>query len=195
MLLKNPLTSTFVLSRLHCKARHALLAILKCFPHDLTVLDELRPILIELSELSLCASLFQNAFEHHQAVYHSGLAHDSETAADIPGGGFSLMEILVLADIYNTTEEHERAIHTIRRGCRWLQGRADQKYWDVCEDDREFDIPTEDGRVAHFGREGEIEPGMYPLDVNARHRLAIARIKMGEVDEGKVLMLSQLIIS
>ena len=34
--------------------------------------------------------------------------------------------------------------------------------------------------------DGEIHPGMYELDINARHRLAIARIKLGDIAEGKV---------
>ncbi|KZP20521.1 TPR-like protein [Athelia psychrophila] len=34
--------------------------------------------------------------------------------------------------------------------------------------------------------EGELVAGYFPLDVNARHRLAIARIKMGDVEEGKM---------
>lgn len=94
------------------------------------------------------------------------------------------MEILVLADLYNTLGEHEKAVEVIRKGCRWLQGRADQRYWDICEDDREYDLYMPSGE--RVGRDGDVEPGMFPLDVNARHRLAVARIKMGEVDEGKV---------
>jgi general transcription factor 3C polypeptide 3 (transcription factor C subunit 4) len=160
------------------------MAILKRFPHDLTVLSELRPVLIELSDFSTCASLFQRAFEHYQTVHPSGHSVDPETAAETPGGGLGLMELLVLADLYNTLQEYDRAVLTIRRGCRWLQGRSEQRYWDVCDDDREYDV-TLDGRAAS-GKDGKVQPGMFPLDINARHRLAIARIKMGELEEGKV---------
>jgi general transcription factor 3C polypeptide 3 (transcription factor C subunit 4) len=160
------------------------MAILRRFPHDLTVLNELRPILIELSDLTTCTSLFQNASDHYQALYLAGYAIDMSTSSRIPGGGFGLMEVLVLADLYNTIGEYDRAIASIRSGCRWLQGRGEQKYWDLCEDDREYDM-TLDGRDT-LGREGEVQPGMFPLDVNARHRLAVARLKMGEIDEGKV---------
>jgi hypothetical protein len=38
-----------------------------------------------------------------------------------------------------------------------------------------------------------LEPGRYPLDVNARHRLAVARIKLGEIEEGKVCLFLYLI--
>ncbi|KAG6843906.1 hypothetical protein H0H87_011895, partial [Tephrocybe sp. NHM501043] len=166
-------------------ARNAFLAILKRFPHDLTVLAELRPILIELSELSTCASLFQGAFTHYQQTYPSGRGMDLASNTEIPGGGFGLMEVLVLADLYNTLGEYEKAVGVIRRGTRWLQGRREQVYWDGCEDDREFDLPETSPRLG-VGEEGSVEPGRYPMDINARHRLAVARIKMGEIEEGKL---------
>ncbi|KAF8895474.1 hypothetical protein BD779DRAFT_1499735 [Infundibulicybe gibba] len=145
-------------------ARNAFLTILKRFPHDLTVLGELRPILIDLSDLRTCAGLFQQAFDHHQKVFASG-------------------RVLVLADLYNTLGEHEHAIDVIRKGTRWLQGRGDQIYWDRCEDDREYDLL--DGKPRpEASQDGQIEPGRYPLNVNSRHRLAVARIKMGQIEEG-----------
>lgn len=170
------------------QSRHALLGILKRFPHDLTVLDEIRTVLIELSDLPTCATLFQQAFEHYQALYPTGRGPSPSSSAEIAGGGFGLMEVLVLADLYNTIGEHERAIDTIRKGSRWLQGRGEQKYWDMCNDDREFDLPDVE-IPSRAGGDGAIEPGRYPLDVNARHRLAVARIKTGEVEEGKVSMM------
>lgn len=118
-------------------------------------------------------------------MYPSGRGMDVASNTEITGGGFGQMEILVLADLYNILGEHEDAIDVIRRGCRWLQGRADQKYWDSCEDDREYDLPETASRIG-VGEDGGVEPGRYPLDINARHRLAVARIKMGEIDEGKV---------
>jgi len=185
------------------KSRAAFLSILKIFPHDLAVLNTLRPILIELSDLSTCTSLFHAAFTHYQAAYPSGLGMDPTTKSEMPGGGFGLMEVLVLADLYNTQvrlftqtlyaysstlqiqAEYEKAIEVIRHGIRWLQGRVEQRYWDVCEDDREFDLPEMPPRLGNAGEEG-VQAGRYPLDVNARHRLAVARIKRGDVEEGKV---------
>lgn len=145
------------------------------------MLEELRPVLIELSDLSQCASLYQAAFDHYSRSFPFGTATGSTPDSSIPGGGFGPMEVLVLADLYNTLGEFERAVETIRKGCRWLQGRSKQAFWDNCEDDREFDVAE-----GIRGADGDLEPGMYPLDVNARHRLAIARIKMGDIAEGKV---------
>jgi general transcription factor 3C polypeptide 3 (transcription factor C subunit 4) len=99
------------------------------------------------------------------------------------------MEVLVLADLYNILGEYERAESVIRGGLRWLQGRREQRYWDQCADDREFDLPEEEGgprRGGDGGDDDEVPPGRFPLDINARHRLAVARIRMGDVEEAKV---------
>ncbi|KAF8549682.1 TPR-like protein [Imleria badia] len=166
-------------------ARHSLLAILKRFPHDITVLTELRPILIELADFALCATLYQDALEYNQTLNPLGHALDPSIAGQIEQSKFGFIELLVLADLHNTTNEYERAIDTIRKGCRWLQGRATQKFWDVCEDDREYDLPSQEG-AEPVHRAGDVQPGYYPLDINSRHRLAVARIKMGDTDEGKM---------
>ena len=145
------------------------------------MLEELRPILIEGNKIDVCASLHQDAFEHYQELYPTGAGVDPDTGQEIPGGGFDLMHILVLADSYNSTTKYHNAITTIRRGSRWLQGRGSQSYWDACEDDREFDVM---GSVVV--RSGTVAPGMYELDINARHRLAVSRIKLGDIEEGQV---------
>lgn len=155
----------------------------------MTVLAELRPILIEVSDLPLCASLYQAALEHYQTVQPLGpVQHIDPSLAEQtpPNQTFGFIDLLVLADLYNTMSECDNAIQIIRKGCRWLQGRASQRFWDGCVDDREYDIPREDMGNVIIERSGDIQPGHYPLDVNARHRLAIARIKLGDVEEGKV---------
>ncbi|KAF7325830.1 hypothetical protein MKEN_00433700 [Mycena kentingensis (nom. inval.)] len=160
--------------------RHAFLNILKRFPHDLPVLTELRTILIELSDLENCTTLFQAAFEHYQAKYPTGLGPHPTTGEEVPGGGFGYLELLVLADLYNTTGAYGHAVDVIRQGTRWLQGRSEQRYWEMCDDDREYDASGTQRVI-----QGDPQPGMFPLDINARHRLAIARIKMGELEEAK----------
>ncbi|KAI5998108.1 hypothetical protein EDD15DRAFT_2243627 [Pisolithus albus] len=153
------------------------------FPHDTAVLTELRPILIELSEFALCASLYEGALEHYQNLYPLGHALDPSLSKESTSPvEFGLMEIL-----------YDRAVQTVRRGWRWLQGRAAQKFWDVCEDDREYDPSPEEGGIP-AQRYGDVQPGYYPLDINARHRLAVSRIKMGDLGEGKMhatIVLSQ----
>ena len=142
-------------------------------------------ILVELSDLSACATLLQDALTYYIAMHPSGQAKDNVSGLIIPGGGFSRMDLLLLADLYNVLGQYEKAIETIRRGTRWLQGRGDQKYWDLCEDDREYDRDDWPAR-SNFGEGGSVLAGNFELDPNARHRLAVARIKMGDVEEGKV---------
>jgi hypothetical protein len=74
------------------------------FPSDLHVLSELRPILIDLSDLSLCASLFWRSFEHSQSIHIAGPHPDSTEPT------FGVMDFLVVADLYNTLGECERAV-------------------------------------------------------------------------------------
>ncbi|KAJ7734190.1 hypothetical protein DFH07DRAFT_129989 [Mycena maculata] len=178
--------------------RLAFLGILARFPHDLAILSALRPVLVDLGDLPTCASLFQAAFDHYAAAFPSGMGRaaaqvDSDSPpgeqeqTDIPGAGFGLLQVLALADLYDALGEHERAVDVVRRGMRWLQGRAAQTYWDLCADDREFDCPDADNTGARAVDDVDAEDvGGYPLDVNARHRLAIARIKMGEDEEVKI---------
>ena len=47
-----------------------------------------------------------------------------------------------------------------------------------CDDDRKFDIV--DGAVT---RSGTVAPGMHEPNINARHQLAVFRIKMGDIEE------------
>lgn len=165
------------------------MSLLKLLPYSPAALTELRPVLVELGDLTLCAQLFQAAFDHWQHVHPLG---PNSAAVDRDGNeptSLSLLDLLVLADLYNSLGLYERAITAIRRGARWLQGRGADRFWDACPDDREWDIRLQgegDGAAITRTREGNPPPGYHPLDVNARHRLAIARIKLEDFDEGKV---------
>lgn len=157
------------------------MGILKRFPHDLTVLRELHVILVEMSDLKTCANLFQQAFDHYQQMHPTGRMASSPLV-EATGGELTLMEILVLADLYNALSEYEQSVQVIKQGCRWLQGRGAQRHWDACADDREFDSDV----CSRRNPDDMLQPGMYVLDINARQRLAISRIKLGDIEEGKV---------
>jgi len=156
-------------------AKNAYFAILRRFPHDFTVLRELHPTLVELNELNTCAALLQAALDHYISMYPSG----QET------GGVVGMDLLLLSDLYNVLGEYQRAVQVIRQGTRWIQGRLHQQYWEMCDDDREYDLEESPPRPS-AGEGSQVPSGHYELDTNARHRLAVARIKMGDVEEGKV---------
>ncbi|GJJ15577.1 hypothetical protein Clacol_009855 [Clathrus columnatus] len=162
-------------------AKTALLIILKRYPHDVGALEELRPVLVELSEVPFGIELYQNAFDFYQASYPSGKTKDM-AGDEVLGGGFNEIHIIVLADFYNSVHDPEKSIHTIRQGARWLQGRLDQRFWDNEVDDREFDVPE----YPRQDRAAFLDDVSYPLDINLRHRLAIARFMLGDHEEGKM---------
>lgn len=113
---------------------------------------------------------------------HQGLEMNGE--GEIMRNPFRLLDLLVLADLYLALDQPLEAIGTIRSGARWLQGRKNEdEYWDASmNDDREFDLV---GYVREESEAGQIQ-GFFELDVNARSRLAVARIKKGDMGEGKV---------
>ncbi|KAJ7116663.1 hypothetical protein C8R44DRAFT_880019 [Mycena epipterygia] len=161
----------------------AFLGILARFPYNLNILSDLRTVLVDLGDLQTCSTLFQDAFDYYRSPFLSGVGPAASSGLGVPGEGFALLVILVLADLHNILEEYERGIDMIRAGCRWLQGRYEQIYWDLCGDDREFDSESAD--VARTVDAIDIDPGYYELDVNARYRLAIARIKRGKSRRGR----------
>lgn len=163
-------------------ARTAFLAILKQYPHDINALEELRPILVELSDIPRGIQLYQEAFEYYQALHPSGTAQGASGNV-IAGGGFGDMQLIVLADFYNSVGDPERAVTTIRRGARWLQGRSDQRHWENEVDDREYDVEG----FTRSSQDATESEHSYPLDINFRHRLAVARLMLGDHEEGKVI--------
>ncbi|KAF8815242.1 hypothetical protein BYT27DRAFT_7214631 [Phlegmacium glaucopus] len=80
-----------------------------------SVLRELHTILFEFSDLSTCATLLQDALTHSNTIYPSGQGKGNASGLVIPAGGFSQIDLPLLADLYNVLGQHERAIETIRR--------------------------------------------------------------------------------
>ncbi|KAL1658648.1 hypothetical protein GGF50DRAFT_92491, partial [Schizophyllum commune] len=97
-------------------ARASLVALLRRLPHDLNVLAALRPLLVELGDLAACAEFHQTAWKHYQEAFPTGQA-----GADGAVNPFGVLEILVLADLHSALGAHQRAIHVVKTGMRWLQ--------------------------------------------------------------------------
>jgi general transcription factor 3C polypeptide 3 (transcription factor C subunit 4) len=136
-------------------------------------------ILVELNDLPRVARLYQEAFDHYQVLTPSGTVEDSPSS-------FGSRHIIALADFYNSLAQHEKAINTIRAGARWLDGRRADSFWDAVTDDREFSAERLVGESLGENSMSQPPPGEHPLDPNMRHRLAIARLRLGHLTEGKV---------
>ncbi|KAG8934610.1 transcription factor TFIIIC subunit tfc4 [Tulasnella sp. 417] len=153
------------------------LSILKVAPYHMGVLLQLGPIFSLLSEFHRGIALYKESLEYYQ-----------EAMPDGPVGGEDadcLMLLVTLADFCNTIGEYEQSIRGIRDGARWIQGRASQRYWSTATDDREYDVQ---GSVRPAGPDDSTgrPQGFFPLDPNLRHRLALARLGLGDIDEGQM---------
>jgi general transcription factor 3C polypeptide 3 (transcription factor C subunit 4) len=196
----NPISDT------RLQALRTFLAMLKFSPHNMTVIDELLPLLSRLRDWNKGTEILQNAFDYFRSKYphwpppapvldrnvdpalqtlSSQTQTQTQTGAEAP---FRDVHIVALADYCLLLQFYEKAILAVRNGARWLQGRRMEMQWEGLPDDREFDldpgIRKGDGLLLSGGP--GVQSGMHPLDVNMRHRLARARIMMGDHDEGRV---------
>lgn len=154
------------------------LSILKIVPYHLGVLLQLGPLFSELSE-----------FHRGMAIYLGALELFEQTMPDGPSMTEDPMDfrllLITLADFCHVVGEHEQSITTIRNGTRWMDGRASQKYWAAVPDDREFD-PVGYVRTMSLNEATSRPQGFFSLDVNLRQRLAVARLALGDLEEGQV---------
>ena len=163
----------------YSQARQVFLALNDKFPEDMAVVLELQGVLRALNDTGLLITIMERAMHLLQLAHPSGHGVASD-GYDSPGGGFGESAIAILADFCHEIGEYEKAILVVRNGMRWLQGRLEQRFWDGVLDDREYDAPGMP-RVETTGG-----PVGFPLSLNLRQRLAVSRIKIGDLDEGKV---------
>ena len=155
------------------QAHEGFLKILKYQPSDADVLEQLRLIYLEMNEPIRARILFQEAFDYCKA---------NNPGATEPSGNaeFGLLQIIALADFYNNAGEYRTAVSVVRQGARWLDGRLSEcGMWDDLADDREFDV---EGGI----RDNYMPSQIHTLDVNLRHRLAVSRLRLGELAEAEV---------
>jgi len=156
---------------------NSFLSILKIAPHHIGVLQQLAPLLSAASEYQKGIQVFQAALQFYQTTMPEGPG-DLE-ASDC------LILIVTLADFCNIVGEHEQAINAVRDGARWLQGRSEQRYWSASPDDREYDVvgfirPPATNELSRSSQ------ASHALDPNLRHRLCLARLALGDIEEGQV---------
>lgn len=165
------------------EAIQAYRAILKVRPHNSEVLNHLIPILIGMDRISDAVRLLESSrdfnYRHFPEPQHGdGLRFSS----------FRHSEVVTLFDLQLELQEPLSALHMIRQGARWLQGRAHEVWWDdVLEDDREYDRDRDYTRegATEYGRRIEMAPVYPDLDPAFRLRLGWARNKMGDWEEAQ----------
>jgi general transcription factor 3C polypeptide 3 (transcription factor C subunit 4) len=157
------------------QAHEGCLKILKYQPSNADVLEQLRLIYLEMNEPTRARILFQDAFDYCKA--NNPMGPDRETSGNAE---FGLLQIIALADFYNNAGEYRTAVNVVRQGARWFDGRLSESgMWDSLADDREFDVEG-------VTRDGYPPSQIHRLDVNLRQRLAVSRLRLGELIEAEV---------
>ncbi|KAG8773624.1 transcription factor TFIIIC subunit tfc4 [Ceratobasidium sp. 428] len=141
-------------------------SILQLLPHDLTILAQLRDLLVQTGSLARAAELYSAAFEYHLAnsvssqMAQGNIAIDpllESTAEPDSTCKLGTREIAALADLLSGLGEHARAVEVVMRGARWL------------------------GQISDRGDADSIDE---ELDVNLRMRLAVAKLRSGDYQIG-----------
>ncbi|KZT51273.1 TPR-like protein [Calocera cornea HHB12733] len=146
--------------------------LLELHPHNPNVLLQIYQICLELNDLPQALHLYQTAFDFYRKF------PPNEELFGIPS-------LSVLADLQMNTGNVDGAIQSVKSGTRWLQNRSNETFWDLAEDDREYD-PQGFVRDRFEGQEDDQAPGYHPLPFELRHRLAVARLKSGNDVEAQI---------
>ncbi|KDN41099.1 hypothetical protein RSAG8_07653, partial [Rhizoctonia solani AG-8 WAC10335] len=142
-------------------------SILQTLPHDLTILAQLRGLLVQTGDLARATEYYSAAFEHYLSTPRQTIPDPTDMIIDPllaptpiaePTHGFGTREIATLADLLSGLGEHARAVEVVLRGAEWL------------------------GQVPHGADEAALGQS---LDVNLRMRLAVAKLRLGAIDTGK----------
>ncbi|KAJ7462274.1 hypothetical protein B0H11DRAFT_1923294 [Mycena galericulata] len=89
-------------------------------------------------------------------TFPSGFGRSAVSGLEVTGAGFGLLEVLILADLYNILGKYERAI----------DGRQKQAYRDMRGDDREFDCESADVACVVDAID-DTDTGYYEREMNA----------------------------
>ncbi|SNX81647.1 related to transcription factor TFIIIC subunit [Melanopsichium pennsylvanicum] len=186
-------------------AINGMLDILKLQPYDASVVRELVPMLVTTRDYDRGVEVLERwrkssmeAFPNPTvngvldpaltgATATERTAQASSTAPTI--NNFQISEVVTLADLLLLTRKPLETIQVLRQTARWLDGRANEDFWDAVNDDREFDgdidpMIRKERDQEGYGRQVETaEP--HTLDPEVRLRLGKARMMLGDVAEAK----------
>ncbi|CAG8535125.1 815_t:CDS:10 [Ambispora gerdemannii] len=155
--------------------------LLKIIPHDMNVIKQLTSIYTRNNELEKAISLYEDALQYYQTNNFLSL-NNSEDADGI----FSLSDVNIMAELYISIGEYQKAIECIKSAVRWLQGRENEKWWnDVVIDDHEYD-EEDSRRKNNFSKSGLYVGGSKEfLPMELRVKLGQCRLMLDQIEEGK----------
>lgn len=145
--------------------------------HSFDLLMDLHPLIVETKQFAFGADTFRTSFDWHLTNFAGPDDYPPNMAIRM-----TVENIAVTADLCYSIDDLEGVVQVVHQGQRWLQGRSSEKHWDQFEDDREYHPPD-----LHKDEEDEME-GLegFLLDPSLRHRLALARLTLGQHEEALV---------
>nr|XP_018265461.1 uncharacterized protein I303_01827 [Kwoniella dejecticola CBS 10117]OBR87619.1 hypothetical protein I303_01827 [Kwoniella dejecticola CBS 10117] len=150
------------------------------FARDFDVIMEFHPIMLEMNQRSYIVQTMREAFEWHLKTFNPPILESNLGICTM-----SIERIIEIVDDFLVLDDLDQALEIARKGQRWLQGRKAQKNWDNFDkDDREYDPPGT-SRLNAETKEMEDNEG-FELDVHLRHRLALIRLRLGDIDEAMI---------
>lgn len=131
----------------------------------------MRPLLYkDPKNLEMGCRFYREAFEYHLLNFSGPNDQRQDTVNNL-----TINSLIVLVDVLMETNDFESAVNCIKRGQRWLDGRYADQQWALREDDLEY-----------VSADADPPGGGCHLDRNLRHRLALARLKLGDDDQAFV---------
>lgn len=167
------------------RAAQSYMHMLQYRPQNQSIIRQIIPLLFQLDKLDRAIEILQRCEEWNMACFPDPLVDPAMMdAGPDDRNTYESSEVVTLADLLLRAGRPLEALHTIRRGARWLDGRGGETYWDdVLDDDREFDETRDDGdREDDYGRRVAFAPIHY-LEPEFRFLLGVARARLGYGEE------------
>lgn len=143
------------------------------------MLRELLPLLRQAGNISKATTLARACFDYFRETY-------PYPEDDPDGVHFGASDLSMLAACLIEEKNYSEAVHVLRTGARWLQGRIKQASWDALADDREFDLTRKSRPDFLKEPRAQREAEVFDLDLMLRLRLGVARLLQGRKSEAKV---------
>ncbi len=117
--------------------------------------------------------------------------HNAGIGSTPTSNNFRISELVTLADLMLLTRKPLETITLLRQTARWLDGRANEDYWDAVNDRRDSTETSTHNFASNATKKITVArsrtPNPHPLDPEIRLRLGKARMMLGDVTEAATL--------
>ena len=150
--------------------------LLKSFPHDPSVLQELCPLLLHLGEYRDAKKVLSQGWDYYRETFPLPTPEQTKEMMNVE-------HFRWLVNIHIYLRNWDEVIQLSKECTRWLQGRLNETFWDLLEDDREYDMER---NLRSTENRIEVGLGVNTIDPELRLALGQARLEKGHKDEANV---------